>query len=241
MSSQVEAASGSDSVLVARKLRLIWKHPETRRYHDVGRFEELHDGRFVFRYTDGAGEVPDFSALLQFPDLDRVYVSEALPAFFANRIMSKQRPSYEHHLGWLGLSADAAPFEILARTGGSRATDTFHVVGAFDPEEDQHEGAFFVSGVRYKKFDLSSLRIGQELELVDEPDNAINPRALLLSSDGAQLGWVPDWLVDDLHAFRSAGGAVSVRIEQVNLDAPPHLSVLCRMVMRKSQSLTASA
>lgn len=232
MSSLAEVSRSGVADLAAHKLRLIWKHPEGR-YHDVGRFEELRDGRFAFRYTQEVGSVPGFSPLLQFPDLDRVYVSEALPAFLANRVMSRQRPSYGEHLERLGLSLDATPFEILARTGGPRATDTFHVVDVFDPAARRHEGAFFVSGVRYKDFDLSSLQAGQQLKLIDEPDNEINPRAVLLAADGSELGWVPDWLVDDLHSFQMVGGVVSVAVEQVNEDAPPHLSVLCRLVMER--------
>lgn len=230
MRSILEGSLPSEAQLVTRKLRLIWKHPVTRRYHEVGQFEALSDGRYAFGYVPSAAEIEGFSPLLQFPNLEHVYLSDVVPAFFANRIMSKQRPSYDHYLGWLGLGPDATPMEILARTGAPRATDTFHLVDAFEPRDGRCEGSFFVSGVRYKGFELASLHSGQELQLVDEPDNEHNPRAVLLAADGSALGWIPDWLVEDVHRFRSTD-KLRIFVEQVNEDAPPHLSVLCRLIV----------
>ena len=40
--------------------------------------------------------------------------------------------------------------EILARTGGERATDTFHVVDAFEEVDGRCEGRFFISGIRHR-------------------------------------------------------------------------------------------
>lgn len=229
MLSLVDSAAPDAADCVTHKLRLIWKNPDSRRYHEVGEFSALASGGYAFSYGPNAASLQGFHPLLQFPDLTRRYVSDALPAFFANRIMTEGRPSYEQHLGWLGLTRDAPPIEILARTGGPRATDTFHVVDSFEPNEGKCEGSFFVSGVRYQRFDLSSLATGQELALVEEPTNEHNPRAILLAADGSTLGWIPDWLVDEIHSFKECGYVVRVNVEQVNLDSPPHLAVRCRL------------
>ena len=119
-----------------RKFRLIWKNPDDGGYHEVGQFMHLRDGRYVFAYRQDVGSVDGFHPLLQFPDTGRTYVSEVLPAFFANRVMSRKRVNYGEYVGWLGLTEDALPVEILARTGGGRATDTFHVVDSFE----EHDG-----------------------------------------------------------------------------------------------------
>lgn len=231
MRSVLDASHPKDAALVTKKLHLVWKDPETRRYHRVGQFESLQDGRYAFAYLHGAQILHGFSPLVQYPDLSRVYLSAELPAFFANRVMSSKRPSYDSYLAWLGLDSEAPPVEILARTGGGRATDTFHLVDTFEAVNGRSEGVFFVSGIRYKDADWQNLIHGQHLDLVDDADNPVNAKAILLTSDGTELGWVPDWLVDDLQGFRSAGRHLSVAVEQVNTDAPPHLAVQCRLVV----------
>ena len=54
--------------------------------------DALVDGHFSFRYLPAAYD-PDFSPLVQFPDLEKVYGSNILTAFFQNRVMSSSRPS----------------------------------------------------------------------------------------------------------------------------------------------------
>lgn len=235
MQSLLDSTDPTAAALLIGKLRLIWKDPETRRYHEVGQFEALSDGRYVFGYLPDVAGIPGFHPLLQFPDVGRVYVSEVLPAFFANRVMSSNRPSYGDHLKWLGLEPGATPLEILARTGGPRATDTFHVVDSFELVDGRCEGSFFVSGTRYKGFDIGKLQHGEELSLEDDPSNPHNPQAILLAADGNHLGWIPDWLVEDLHRFQEPGYLVRVYVDQVNLDSPPHLAVRCRLVVESRE------
>lgn len=75
---------------------------------------------------------------------------------------------------------------------------------------------------------ITGLSAEQELELDDQPDNPHNDRAIRLLSGGRQVGWIPDWLVDDVHRLREEG-SVRVYVEQVNPDAPPYLALLCRL------------
>lgn len=58
----------------------------------VGQLDQLVDGRYAFRYLPPASEDPDFFPLDEFPHVGRAYVSDALPSFFANRVMSHDRP-----------------------------------------------------------------------------------------------------------------------------------------------------
>jgi hypothetical protein len=91
-------------------------------------------------------------------------------------------------------------------------------------------GRFFASGVRYldgASERLSTLAEGVELLLRPEPDNPMNPLAILLdASAGAPVGWVPDWLVRELHEMIEEG-AVRVTVAQVNPEAPSHLRLMC--------------
>lgn len=127
--------------------------------------------------------------------------------------------------------------EILARSGGGRATDTFHVVDEFIPVNGQVEGFFLVSGVRHKASDnaLSNLCEDERLLLVPEPDNRVNPEAILLSAESGELvGYVPDRLLDDVYGWGLAN--TIVRVAQVNAEAPAHLRLLCRIKANLSQS-----
>lgn len=214
-----------------RRLRLIWKHPLTRGYHHVGNFDWLTDKRYAFSYAADADQIEGFSPLIQFPDVDHAYVFDGLPAFFENRVMSKQRESYGQYLAWLGLGDAAPPIEVLARTGGGRATDTFHLVEDFSPDQGVASGRFFVSGIQHQTQgeDIARfLRPGTELQPRDEPTNPYNDRAIILDAEGKPLGWIPDWLVNDVHRLRGAG-TVRVTVEQVNPDAPARLRLLCRL------------
>jgi hypothetical protein len=218
----------------SRRLLLIWQNPKTRSFVRVGELAHLVDGRYSFRYLATASSDPDFFALDEYPFVDRAYVSDSLPAFFANRVMSSGRESYKDYIGWLGLDATpvAPPMEVLARTGGGKATDTFHVVEV--PGEGSDEGVwcrFFASGVRHVATAsdvLGRLAPGMELQLEGDALNAVNPHALLLTNDGQSVGWVPDWLIQDLHNTED----VRVHVEKVNPSAPAHLRLLC--VIRKS-------
>lgn len=222
------APSNSD----VRSLLLIWQHPVTRRFSKVARLVAVGD-RFQFEYLDGAHD-PEFEPLHSFPDIDQVYVTPQLPAFFRNRVMSRKRSSYSQYATWLGLDPSVdAPFEVLARTGGGRATDTFHVA------EEPNLGSgrkttihFFASGLSHVEGALGRLLMvkpGDKLTVRREYDNPVNPRALLIdvTADEA-VGWVPDWLLDDVHRL-IASRDFELHAQQINFDAPWHLKLLCRL------------
>ncbi|WP_182347125.1 HIRAN domain-containing protein [Tomitella gaofuii] len=224
---------------VARRLFLIWQNPESRQFIRVGVLSELVDGRYAFEYVPGAADVAGFHPLTQFPDLDRAYVSTGLPAFFVNRLMSRRResfPAYLHSLGVDSAESDT-PMELLARTGGPRATDTFHLVDDLAPGPDGTViSRFLVSGVRHVDGDgalLSCLHEGQRLRLRPEPTNEVNERAQLICVDsGEPVGYVPDWLLADLEDLQARASSLDIFAERVTPDAQPHLRLLCRIEAR---------
>jgi hypothetical protein len=212
---------------------VIWQHPSSRRLIKVARLTELRDG-YQFEYLPGSKD-PNFEPLQSFPAVDRVYWTPKLPAFFQNRVMSRQRASFPQYAKWLGIDpAVDTPFEVLARTGGERATDTFHV--AEEPSVGPDGLAvirFFASGLRHIEDSadrLSRLSDGDPLYVRPEPDNPVNPRALLIDAEANEpIGWVPDWLLDDVHGLRSEARGIELVAERINLSAPAHLKLLCRL------------
>lgn len=220
---------------VERSLLVIWKHPETRRSRRVGKLDQLTDGRFAFSYLDESREAEDFRPLVAFPDMESTYVSESLPAFFRNRVMNSGRPDYEEYLGWLGLDSKNPdlPIEILARTGGPRVTDTFHLVDAPNPAADGVITRFFVSGVNHCDGAMDKIRKmseGAELYLRAETSNPFNSQAFLIDeSDNSSIGWVPDWLLSELKPLIESDSVIRIFADRINVGAPAHLSVLCRL------------
>ncbi|GAA1681190.1 HIRAN domain-containing protein [Microbacterium lacus] len=223
-----------------KTLILVWQNPVTRLFVKVGQLDALPGGRFAFQYLPGAWNDPAFVPLLEYPDRDTAYVSDEVPAFFANRILSVDRPHYDRYLSWLGiedLSPDEVPFEVLARTGGGRATDTFHVVELPLAKADRFTSRFFVSGVRYfadSDAAIATLKNGATLRLELDEGNEVNPKAVLVNTiDGQKFGYVPDWLCSDVHARAKDGWSVTAVAERVNPDAPAHVRVLCRLEARR--------
>jgi hypothetical protein len=84
---------------------------------------------------------------------------------------------------------------------------------------------FFVHGIRHKQGaeeHLSELHPGEALLLRDEPDNPMDRRALVVTHDNKELGYIPDLLVDFVHTVR-ATGPLSLTVAQVNdAEAPPN-------------------
>lgn len=217
-------------------LILVWQNPVSHRFVKVGQLDALPGSRFAFQYLPSAWTDPEFNALLEYPDPNAAYVSDEVPAFFANRILSPDRPHYDRYLGWLGiegLRADEVPFEVLARTGGSRATDTFHVVDLPVDSGDSFRSRFFISGIRHRENAdaiVSALREGADLHLRLEENNEVNPKAVLIdTADGRMVGYVPDWLCADVHHRIKDGWTFAAVAERVNPDAPARLRVLCRI------------
>lgn len=224
----IDAPSAPD----VRALLLVWQHPSTRRFIKVARLEALNEG-YRFEYLKESKD-PDFEPLHSFPELDQIYVTRQLPAFFQNRVMSRKRRSYEQYANWLGIDPDVdAPVEVLARTGGGRATDTFHVVEEPMVRPGQKTVIrFFASGLSHVEGALGRLlvvRRGDQLTIRPEPDNPVNGRALLIdASAGESVGWVPDWLLDEVHELMT-GEEFKLCVERVNFDAPWHLKLLCHL------------
>ena len=71
---------------------------------------------------------------------------------------------------------------------------------------------------------------GEPLTLRDDPQNPVNPDAVLVcTSHGRPLGYVPDLLLEHLRA-RQSTAPVDLAVEHVNgPDAPAHLRLLARL------------
>lgn len=221
---------------VARAFRVVWQHPETRQFSQIGRLDVGPDG-YRFAYCDDAAGVTGFEPFLAFPDLGGVYESSVLFPFFQNRVLSARRPNHPLYLERLGLGEGADPVEVLARSGGGRATDTIHLV----PEPALTSAGvielrFLASGVRHADPDgrhLGRVRAGDVLGVHEDVVNPVNPLAIQLENGRSEpLGWVPDHLLDVVRGLRDAYD-VYVLADVVNTpETPAHLRLLCLLEAR---------
>ena len=192
---------------------------------------------FRFVYLKAAEQLDGFHNLPGLPDLYHVYESEHLFPVFRNRQMPRRRPDYEDYVRELDLDVTSDPFEVLARSEGWRATDRIEVFAYPDrTPEGELEALFFARGIRHlagAADAVSEVQPGDVLNLVDDPDNEVNPRAMLMSNrTGQTVGWVPDYLVDMIHELRDSFGIdVEITAMHVNPETtPPHMRLLCRLL-----------
>ena len=221
------------------RLLVAWQNSETRLISPVG-FLDYRDGLYHFRYLSRALEVDGFRPLLGFPNFYAHYESRQLFPIFAQRIMSARRSEYPDFLAELDLplGSDPTPMEILGRSGGHRVGDTIQLLPVPSVSVDGSTSCeFLISGVRHRMIDddqvantLDALKPGDVLSLLEEPTNPVNGRALVaLCEDGVTIGWVPDLLLDYVHALRDVGTDETVVAHVNGPGTPPHLRVLARI------------
>lgn len=229
-----------------REYRVIWQDQATRALVHVGWLEFTGD-EFVFSYTEDAKSNPSFNPFPPFPLLDKTYKSIELFPFFSVRLISTADPRFDAIIDALGLTRDrATPAELLATSPSESPHDTIQVI----PEPiEMPDGTlirrFLVSGIRHADEQnpdrvsqlVDTLKPDTRLQLVPEPTNPKNPRALQLAAEGTVIGWVPDYLVDEIHTYLKGKRPLSFVVERANGPATPwHLRVLCRLTV----TLTAS-
>jgi transcriptional regulator with XRE-family HTH domain len=229
-----------------REYRVIWQDPVTRGLVQVGWLEFTGD-EFVFSYTREARANAGFDPFTPFPQFDETYRSSDLFPFFSVRLTSTADPRYDAVIDALGLTREnATPAELLALSPSESPHDTIQVV----PEPiELPDGTllrtFLVSGVRHAEEKkpgevgqlVCSLEPGSPLQIVPEPTNPMNPRALQVAAEGTVIGWVPDYLVDETHTYLEGAARFSLVVERSNgPETPWHLRLLCRLTVAPAGS-----
>jgi hypothetical protein len=216
--------------------RVVWQNPHTRQFVHVG-WLQIAQGRFRFEYAPEADLDQDFEPFTAFPDLHTPYESTALFPFFADRVASAAQPNI---LAALGIDPDkATPVELLARSWGRSPHDTIQIIPEPSIASDGTSTRLFLaSGARHADEQhpqrvsrlISRLRPGQAVSVQPEPDNPVNRNALILEAHGQRVGWIPDYLLDELHKAIASGIDIRVKVENANGPSTPwHLRLLCRL------------
>lgn len=230
-------------------LFVTWQDHQSRKIFAVGRLVRLLDppGAYEFAYIRGAyeAEKAGFQPFLAFPSLSNVYRSQGLLPFFTNRVMSKGRPDYSSFVRRLDLAPETAgPDEILARSGGVRATDTVEVFAEPTRLEDgRWQAIFLVRSIRHLdagEETASSLEVGQRLFCMLDIQNPRNRRAVALRTEAHRIvGFCPDYLTDFLDEILREDPAAQATVLAINPPpAPVHYRVLCALVFRTPAGTT---
>lgn len=221
-----DLAAGPSRLLVTRR------DPDTATYRALG-FLTFDGHTYRYAYLRSALKMPGFRPLPGLSDTSHVHASGQLFPIFAERVISARRPDRQTSMDALGLSREAAPFEVLQRNGGRRVGDTIEVLPA--PTADANGTLvvdFLVHGVRYQPSEaqerITRLRPGEPLRIVPETDNTSDPRALLVTDrDEVPLGYVPRPLLDVV--LRLAGPTVAV-VRASGPEVGFHFRLLVRVV-----------
>lgn len=226
---------------------LAWQNQLSRRWFPVGRLQ-VDEGRHVFEYIHGAkaAERDGFRPLVCFPDLSRRYESTNWFPLFENRIMPSTRPDFQEFVSRLNLdpaTAAAEPLQVLARCGGTSATDSLEVFA--EPvvaAEGRYVAFFFAKGLAHldphSEEAVLSLSAGDILRLTWDYQNHNDPNAMLLLTAGSiVVGWVPRYLAVDVMAQGQEGAPRTpdalVTVEKVNpAPAPIQQRLFCRFEAR---------
>jgi hypothetical protein len=221
------------------RLLVAWQHPVTKAYGLVGHLDlpATAGEPYRFTYFPWAGSMPGFRPFVGFPDLQRDYESLELFPFFDNRMTPRSRADYPDLAASVGLDGHADPFEVLARTGGRRATDTIEVLAEpiIDAATGRLEVHFLVHGVSHHRVDdaVAALRPGDRLRVLCDVQNPSDALALALAdSETCNLGWVPRYICPLVHRSAARFGWKQVAVEIVHVGdpaGPPHLRLLCRL------------
>jgi hypothetical protein len=228
-------------------LFVAWQNPEKRGIRVVGRLSKIPaagEPLYEFVYLEGAKRAQreyGFAPFPAFPTLETLYRSNRLFPFFTNRLLRSTRRDYPAYIEELGLTReDATPERILSRSGGRRVTDHVEIFAPpqHDPESGLDEMFFLLRGLRYMSAGteerIANLTPGTRLFCMLDFENSHNPHALMLrTDDNYLLGYIPDYLADDVNLLRKQGAPLGVLVERVNPPpAPQGHRLLCRLQAR---------
>lgn len=222
-------------------LYVAWQSPTERSWFTVGKLSSLGH-RYRFEYTQGvpAAEKAGFQPFSAFPDLFVSYESQRLFPFFGNRLLSRSRREYHDFVRWVSHhDASDDPVVLLARSGGTRMTDSLELFPKPEPDERGHYHIhFFAHGLRHMPASAAKraeeLQEGDRLLVLKDLQNPSDPRALMLRTDGSHeqdvyfMGYFPRYLAADLSAVVEETPFAAARVLRVNRPpAPIQYRVMC--------------
>lgn len=205
-----------DAVPAIDRLVVVWRDPAQDARHLIGHLARtLGEIRFWYEQDLSAAFSKGFKLLPEFPE-HRVeaspYTERYLFALFAERIPSQARPDARAMLAGWGVEHVDDQFEVLARSGGIRATDRIELVEYRRDDDELMAPLEFRVASRRHLDDPAPLSIGDEVRLTREPTNDYDPRATIVDRSGRHAGYVPRPYVPMFARLLDAGVEVEAKV-----------------------------
>lgn len=179
------------------RLFVLWADRDGRRrvighlVRTPDRIRFWYDARAVDSLAEGFVALPGLDGLREHCDDAHAFDARYLFATFAERIPSKARTDAAAMLKAWGVERDDDQFEILAKSGGARATDRIELAEyRADDDELAQPLEFRIAGGKHSE--PAMLHAGEAVELRREPTNERDASAtIVIARTGQRAGYVP--------------------------------------------------
>jgi hypothetical protein len=205
-----------DAVPAIDRLVVVWREPTLEARHPIGNLARVRgEIRFWYEKDLSAAFSKGFRLLPEFPE-HRVeaspYVERYLFALFAERIPSPGRPDARTMLEAWGVERVDDQFEVLARSGGIRATDRIELAEYRSDDDELATPLEFRVASRRHLDDAAPLSVGDEVTLIREPTNDYDARATIIDRVGRRAGYVPRPYVPMFARLLDAGVEIYAKV-----------------------------
>ncbi|HWO21463.1 MAG TPA: HIRAN domain-containing protein [Kofleriaceae bacterium] len=199
------------------RLLVIWGEPKAGNRRVIGHLARLRNGQFHFWYEDDLAEAQarGFKLLPQFPahrHADAPYSERYLFPLFAERIPAPTRLDAQTMMRGWGVTHPDDQFEVLAKSGGIRATDRIELAEYRAPDDDlTHPLELRIAGRRHIQ-DPASITVGDTLFLRPEPENPSDPGAVVIEHESQRAGYVPRQYTALIGSLLDRGESLTARV-----------------------------
>ena len=177
------------------RLFVIWSEPTKGGRHVIGRLERGGGiVRFWYERDLSSARACGFELLPEFPAQrlsDTPYSAGYLFPLFAERIPAPSRPDAAEMMREWGVERPDDQFEVLAKSGGLRATDRIELAEYRVAGDDLDTPIEFRVAARGRIADAAELGTGDRVTLRPEPTNEVDPFAVIVDRDRKRAGYVP--------------------------------------------------
>jgi hypothetical protein len=196
------------------QLLVIWGEPVAGRRSIIGRLAR-GGGQFRFWYESTLPFDKGFTLLPEFPehrDETRPYVERYLFPLFAERIPSSARRDTKAMMDAWGVEHSDDQFEVLARSGGIRATDRIELAEYRSPDDELERPLDFRVAGRSRMESVPSLAVGDAVSLRADPTNPVDASAVVVDKRGEVAGYVPHQYTTLVGTLLGRGLAIDGRV-----------------------------
>ena len=187
-------------------------------------------GKLIRRGDDASFEyfrgTPDYDQAceLGFEGVPGIPIAEGehvgvLPMFM-RRLPPRTRTDFQRYVQSFGIEHgdQISDFGLLGYSGAKLPGDNFTFIHPFTGADPPVEFLLLIAGYRYHQDPVSyaRLRVGAPVTFEPEPDNEMDPGAILLRYEGDSLGYVCRGLTAQFNDWMARGYVLTAEIERLN-------------------------